>query len=218
MSSRGEQTRRTKRGRGRRSNQGNEEHARTSARQRTGTKEGGESFLRTKRPVLRFVVVLVGLMGVFNLAYVYWISKGAFFEGYLALNADICAAILKGFGENAQATGTSLSSSRYALDIKRGCDGLQASVFFGIAVLASPCGVALLARLPVILLGTSILLLLNLVRIFSLYYTGIYFPGSFETIHRGVWQPVFIFVPLFFWAMWARRVERRSNVRRHANT
>ncbi len=218
MSKRGEQTRRTRRGRGRRSDQGNEKRAKTIARKRTGTREGGEFLLRPKRPVLRFVLILVGLMGVFNLAFVYWISKGSFFEGYLALNADAGAAILRVFGENARAMGTSLSSSRYALEIKHGCDGLQVSVFFAIAVLATPCGVAMLARLPVILLGTSFLLLFNLVRIVSLYYVGIFFPSQFEIMHRGVWQPVFIFVPLFLWVMWSRRVERRSTVRSHVDT
>lgn len=204
--------------RGRRSAHGNEEHARTSARQRTGTKEGGESLLKAKRPVLRFVVVVVTLMVLFNLSFYYWISKGRFFEGYLALNTDICASILNAFGENARAMGTNLSSSRFALEIRRGCEGLQASVFFAIAVLASPCGVAMLARLPVIFLGTSFLLLFNLVRIVSLYYTGIYFPSLFEMIHADVWQAVYIFLPLFLWAMWARRVERSSTLRSHVDT
>lgn len=218
VSRRGEQTRRAKRVRGRGSARGHEHRPRTISRQRTGTGEGGESFLRAKRPVLRFVLVLVVLMVAFNVSFLYWISEGRFFEGYLALNADAGAAILNAFGENARAMGTHLSSSRYALDIKRGCDGLQASVFFAIAVIASPCGVAMLARLPVIIVGTSFLLVFNLVRIVSLYYTGIYFPDLFDIMHVDVWQPVFIFLPLFLWAMWARSVERRSTVRSHADT
>lgn len=176
------------------------------------------SFLKSKRPVLRFVLVVVGLMGVFNVSFLYWISRGPFFEGYLAWNADICAVILNALGENVRAIGIQLSSARYALDIKRGCDGLQASVFFAIAVLASPCRAAMLGRLPVILLGTLFLLLFNLVRIVSLYYTGIYFPGMFDVMHVDVWQAVFIFAPLFLWAMWVRSVERRSTVRSHADT
>ena len=218
MSRRDEQTRRTDRGRGRRSARGNEKRPKAFVRQRTGSREPGASLLTIKRPVLRFVLVLVCLMGVFNVSFLYWISRGPFFEGYLALNADICAAILNALGENAKAIGVQLSSSRYALEIKRGCDGLQASVFFAIAVLASPCRVAMLARLPVILLGTLFLLLFNLVRIVSLYYTGIYFPGMFDIMHVDVWQAVFIFAPLFLWAMWARSVERRSTVRSHADT
>ena len=204
MRRRGEQARQTRRTRrvcGRRAPRGNEDHPRTIARQFKGTGERRGSFFQAKRPVLRFVLVLVGLMGVFNLLFYYWISEGGFFEGYLALNADAGAAILNLFGEDASAIGTNLSSSRFAVDIKRGCDGLQASVFFAFAVLASPCGVAMLARLPVILLGTLFLLLFNLFRIVSLYYTGIYFPGMFEIMHLDVWQAVFIFCPLFLWAM-----------------
>lgn len=217
MRRRTEETRRTERARSRRSAQGNEQRPRTIARQRTGTGEGGESFLRAKRPVLRFVLVLGVLMVMFNVSFFYWTSKWHFFVHYLALNADICAVILNAFGENVRANGLQLSSSKYALEIARGCDGLQASGFFAIAVLATPCGIAMLARVPVILLGTSLLLLLNLVRIMSLYYTGAYFPAFFDIMHVDVWQAVFIFLPLFLWAMWVRSVERRSTERSHVD-
>jgi exosortase/archaeosortase family protein len=86
-----------------------------------------------------------------------------------------------------------------------GCDALQSAVFLMFAVVASPLGLPLRSRVPFIILGTLFLLGLNLVRIISLYYTGVYWKSAFETIHIDVWQPVFIFVPLVMWVIWARR-------------
>lgn len=54
------------------------------------------------------------------------------------------------------------------------------------------------------LLGTLCLLLLNVVRIVSLYYSGVYCPRMFEVLHVDLWQPVFILLPLVLWLMWVR--------------
>ena len=60
------------------------------------------------------------------------------------------------------------------------------------------------------LVGTVLLLSMNLVRIITLYYAGIHFPNAFETLHVEVWQAVFIFVPIVLWVIWERFVARRS--------
>jgi exosortase/archaeosortase family protein len=155
------------------------------------------------------VLVFGLLLGGFNLVFYLWFSKGEAFEAYLRLNARCSAAILSLFGDPATTNGTAIIASRYSLDIRRGCDALQASAFFVLGVLSSPSRVPLIARLPVVLLGTVFLLVTNLVRIVSLYYTGVYCsPRVFEVMHVDVWQAMFIFLPLFLWVAWARWAER----------
>ncbi len=105
--------------------------------------------------------------------------------------------MLRVLGDDAAAKGTSITSSRFALDVKRGCDAIQASAFFVFGVLASPAPVSLLSRVVPLAVGTLFLLVMNLVRIVSLYYTGVYFPKAFDVIHVDVWQALFIFLPLF---------------------
>jgi len=159
--------------------------------------------------VLRFVVVLVLLMVVFNVLFYAWLSKTKAFDSYLALNAKVSASVLWLFGEQASARGVAVTSPRFALSIKRGCDAIQASVFFALLVAASPLAVGVTRRAVWMIGGTALLLLINLVRIVSLYYAGIFFsPTMFEVMHVEVWQVAFILMPILLWLFWIRRVSR----------
>jgi len=162
-----------------------------------------------RRPVLWFVVVLVSTMIIFNALFYAWFSKTKVFDSYLALNADVSAFVLRIFGEQAKATGVSVTSPRFALSIKRGCDAIQASVFFALLVAASPITVGRLRRLGWAVCGTLLLLVVNLLRIISLYYAGVWFsPELFEMMHVEVWQVAFILLPILLWLFWIRHVSK----------
>jgi exosortase/archaeosortase family protein len=163
--------------------------------------------------VLRFVLVLAGLTIAFNAFFYLVISKSALFESYLGVNAQVSAAILRLFGEDASAGQTVIRSPSLPLEIKRGCDAIQASAFFVFIVLASPVGIPLRRRLPAVLLGTLALLFLNIARIVSLFYAAHYSQRLFNVLHVEVWQPVFIFLPLCFWFVWLRRAMRGTGNR-----
>lgn len=164
---------------------------------------------RRRRPVLRFVVVLVGLMLAFNALFYAWFSKTEAFDSYLALNAKVSASVLCLFGEEATASGMALTSPLFSLSIKRGCDAIQASVFLALLIAASPLAVPPARRLGWMIGGTALLLLINLVRIVSLYYCGVWFsPKVFEVMHVEVWQMAFILMPILLWLFWIRRVSR----------
>ncbi len=168
--------------------------------------------------VLRFVLWLAGLMIAFNAVFYLWLIESRFLQAYLSWNARVSALLLRIFGEDATATGTLVASPRFGLEIKDGCDALQPIAFFLFAMLASPVPVRLRLRLVPILIGTLALLLLNLVRIFTLFFTGIYFPKVFEPLHIDVWQSLFIFFPLTFWLVWALRALRTSGTTTHASS
>jgi len=148
-------------------------------------------------------------MIAFNALFYGWFSKTKVFDSYLALNAKVSASVLWLFGEQASANGVAVTSPRFALSIKRGCDAIQASVFFALLVAASPLAVRLSRRVAWMIGGTVLLLLINLVRIVSLYYTGVWFsPKAFEVMHVEVWQVVFIVMPILLWLFWIRRVSK----------
>jgi exosortase/archaeosortase family protein len=57
-----------------------------------------------------------------------------------------------------------------------------------------------------LLYGIVFLLLINLVRIISLFLTGLYFPKAFPLMHEDIWQGLFIFCVIglmIFWIRWA---------------
>ncbi len=169
-----------------------------------------------KRSVIRFVGVLAACMIVFNLWFFLSFSKGETFKSYLALNAEASALVLRLFGDEATAIGSQISSSRYSVDIQRGCEAIQVSALYILAVLAWPLTVSRWRRLAGLAVGTMLLLVLNLVRIVSLYYTGVFFPRAFETMHIDVWQPAFIVIALMIWAVWLSWASRTRAVDAHA--
>ena len=175
------------------------ESARAAAR---ATTEGTDASRKGRYPALRFVVVLVVLLAVFN--YVYYVAfvRGDWLDGYLKLSAKFSGAILTALGESIHVSGTSVSSSRFAMQVAPGCDALQAIALFVLAVIAFPVKASMMSRLVPIFLGTLVLLAINFVRIASLYYVGAYYSAHFETVHIDIWQSIFIFLPLFFWLAW----------------
>lgn len=161
-----------------------------------------------RRAVVRFVIWLAGLTIGFNAFFYLYLSKSSGFESYLNLNARASAAIMRWIGDDATADGTTIHTPRFSLAIKTGCDAIQASAFFAFIVLASPVATGWGRRVPVLVVGIGALLVLNLARIVSLYYTGVHLREWFDLMHVDIWQPIFIFLPLCFWFLWVRGARR----------
>ncbi len=158
------------------------------------------AWFHNKRPVFRFVGLFGLLMGVFYaLTFIPTLDEAL--PGLQKANATVSTAILNFFGEAATTDKTIISSRRYSINIAHGCDAIEPAALFVAAVLAFPASIG--SKLPALFLGTSLLLTINLVRILSLFYTGVYWPAAFETMHVDVWQPAFIVLSLFFWTLWA---------------
>ena len=156
---------------------------------------------RAKRPVVLFVGLFALLMGIFYaLTFLPVINMKAI-PAYTRLNAQTAAAMLNVFGEQARADGTMVTSKRFSVDIRHGCDAIDPSALFVAAVLAFPAG--LRSKFPGAIVGVIALGVINLIRIVTLFYTGIHFPRAFQAMHVDVWQPVFILLALVFWVVWA---------------
>ncbi|MGB2987003.1 MAG: exosortase H, partial [Phycisphaerae bacterium] len=150
---------------------------------------------------LGFVVLFGVLMGLFYVVtFLPYVNKTVF-PKYMRFNAWASMVVVNVFGERARTAGTAISSPRFSVDIQHGCDAIEPSALFIAAVLAFPT--SLRSKLPGILIGTLVLAMINIVRIVTLFYTGIYFPRAFEAMHVDIWQPVFIVLSLTFWVIWA---------------
>jgi len=177
---------------------------RDESRRPTGA-PGWANRLGEKRPVLRFLVVFALLMGVFYAVFLLPPNRypriGHAFEAYLSCYARMAGWVINLFGENATVIGQNIASSRFAVQVVRGCDAMDATAMLVAAIVASP--VSIRRKMPGILAGVLLLAVVNLLRIVSLFYVGIYWPAAFNTIHFHVWQPVFIVLAVGGWLMWA---------------
>ena len=157
-----------------------------------------------RRAPLVFVLEFVGLLLAFQLLFELWIKSSDWFAWYLRENAALGALILRGLGAPVHAIDNVIESEGYSLAILPGCDGLQPLAIFLIGVVAYPARAR--RKLSVMVTGTLLLLTLNLMRILSLYYIGVDWPGAFVTAHEEVWPVGFGVVAFVLWLAWAQRV------------
>ncbi len=155
---------------------------------------------------MRAVVIFAVLMGLFyGLIHSPYVGPAPF-QPYLALIARTTGGILSILGQDTAVVDTSVTSPEFSMAIVRGCDAIEPTAAFVAAVLASP--VSVWAKMPGILVGTMALVVINLVRLVSLFYVGVYFPKALDFMHFDVWQAAFIVLAICFWAIWVQWATR----------
>ncbi len=121
---------------------------------------------------------------------------------YTAFIARMSGAVLRLLGEPATVTNCVVSSPRFAVTIYNGCNGLITSLIFVSGVLAFTARWS--AKFIGVIGGLLTIQLINLIRIISLFYIGIYFPDLFNDAHIYIWQSLVILAGVALWIAWAQ--------------
>ncbi len=131
----------------------------------------------------RFVLLYVSLMGLFfiliGLKPVQDIIdiNGLYTEGVVVLTSKVL-----GFTDiTSTHRGSIIELPSIALDVRFGCNGLEAVMLYAVAVIAFPASWK--KRITGITGGFMVIQLINILRIAGLAYTGVYFKDLFEYIH-----------------------------------
>jgi len=163
---------------------------------------------RSRSPLLKFVGFFLLFMLVFYLIYTQeWFQEGPL--GFIMnIDAKISSFLLNIFGMGTTAVGDTVSSNKFSVDIESGCDGIEAIAIFTGAVAAYPKPAKF--KYKGILVGILFLLLMNIIRIVTLFFTGVHFPKLFDMMHVEVWQVIFIVLAIACWLIWIQSVIRRE--------
>ncbi len=124
--------------------------------------------------------------------------------GYLAANAWISHVILNLLGFGTELNKTMISSEAFSIVVRRGCDGIEPAALFASAVLAFPAPWA--KKVAGIVFGTVVLLLINILRVVSLFWIGIVARPLFDKVHLEIWPLLFILAAIALCAAWIRWV------------
>jgi exosortase H (IPTLxxWG-CTERM-specific) len=100
--------------------------------------------------------------------------------------------------------GTTISGGCFAVDIRNGCNGLEATLFLVAAVLAFPAPWR--ERAIGAATGAIAIQALNLIRIVTLYLIGCHRRAWFDTFHLAVWQTLVFACAVLLFVAWTRRV------------
>jgi len=161
------------------------------------------SFWRRNRKEIQFLVLFVVLLGAgFTLISVHWVNDHVI-EPFTGGIARASGATLNLLGQNVTMQGTVIRNSRFAVNIRNGCNGVEAMLIFLAAVLAFPASWK--SRLAGLGLGILAIQVVNLIRVVALFLTGIYFPKIFDTSHTVIWQTIVILFGVVLWIFWANR-------------
>jgi exosortase/archaeosortase family protein len=177
----------------------------TQGKSSTPAQKGEATRPMDRRPALLFILALAFCMLAFNLLLYRNVATGQAWETYLSANARCAGWVLETLGEPVKAIGASLRSPKFNLDIKSGCDSVQASAFLVFAILLSPIGVRFRLRLLPVAYGVAFLAALNIFRIVTLYFAGVHLVKWFDFIHGELWQGLFTLAPLIWWLAWTQR-------------
>jgi exosortase H (IPTLxxWG-CTERM-specific) len=159
--------------------------------------------LRTlwRRPESRFLILFLSILGVSFTVIALRPVNDAFVIPYTTMVANIAGNILKLIGEDITINGCVLRSPRFAVTIYNGCNGLITSLIFISGVLAFPAKMS--AKLIGVVGGLLAIQAINMVRIISLFYIGIYLPKLFNSSHIFIWQSLVIIAGVTLWIVWA---------------
>jgi len=174
-----------------------------------GGSSGGITALWNDRsPVLKFVLLFGLLIGLFYLMWATQWFHDNIVKSVTQLDAKIASVILNIFGWETKTIGNTIDSNALTLNVKTGCDGLEAMAMFSSGVIAYTASLA--HKFRGLLYGIAFLFALNIIRILHLYVTGVYMPTYFEFFHQNFWQIVFIFLSIVLWAFWINRIKTKK--------
>jgi exosortase H (IPTLxxWG-CTERM-specific) len=119
--------------------------------------------------------------------------------------ARVSGFLLNGLGEKVSVDGTEIRSGAFAVQIENGCNGIEAALLFGSAVLAFPAPWR--RRWTGLAGGFLAIQLLNLVRVVSLFWIGAHRPALFSSSHTVIWQSAVVLASVLLFLYWASRGE-----------
>ncbi len=148
-------------------------------------------------------------LSVWRFALTYLVLMGAFFiligfdpilkvmdinGAYTQAIVWITAKILSLLGIASTCRGSIIELFSISLDVKFGCNGLEAVMIYSVAVIAFPASWK--KRLAGIAAGFAVIQIVNILRIAGLAYSGVYARNLFEYIHIYVAQGMMIAISL----------------------
>ncbi len=158
---------------------------------------------RAYRQEIRFLVTFILILGAgFTLISLNWVNDHVI-EPFTAGVAQASGVALNLIGQGIEMKGTVIRNSRFAVNIRNGCNGVETMIIFLAAVVAFPAPWA--SRGIGLALGIVAIQLVNLVRVVALFLTGAYFPAFFDSSHTVVWQTIVILFGVLLWIFWANR-------------
>ncbi len=158
----------------------------------------------------RFLLTYIVLMGVFfTLIALQPIRNivdlnGLYTKGIVA----VTSSIMKVLGLSCTHQGGMITLPGVSLNVRFGCNGLEAVMIYAVAVIAFPT--TWKKRAVGILAGFALIQTVNVLRIIALAYSALHFKRFFEYIHIYIAQGMMIAVALGTYLLWTKYAKDKA--------
>ncbi len=166
--------------------------------------------------MVRFIVVFLVLLVVLFIAELTPTAEHYVIMPFTSVLADASAWIIHLFDPETVSYGKHIRNAdgSFIIAIERGCNGVEAVIILFSAILAFPAPWRY--KLSGLALGFVAIQALNLVRIVSLFYMGLWNRVWFDWFHLYLWQALIILDALIVFLVWLRYLppspDRRQRV------
>jgi exosortase H (IPTLxxWG-CTERM-specific) len=154
--------------------------------------------------LIRFAVLCVVLYLPIAVPALERVTVAPFTRGLTAFSG----ATLRAIGQQVTVSGTVIRGGTFAVDIKNGCNAVEAVAFLVAAILAFEAPIGM--RIAGAIAGSIILELLNVLRIVTLYLLGKYYRDLFDMFHLAVWQSLMFGAAVLIFLVWTSRATRHA--------
>ncbi len=154
--------------------------------------------------MLRFLVLFMAILAVLFTVEMLAPVQQAVVLPWTSLLAGISGWLMQIFDSQIAVAGKVIRSTTasFGVSIEPGCNGVEAMIVLLAAIAAFPA--PLLYKFKGLLAGFVAIQVLNLARIISLYYLGLWSPTLFEWAHLYIWQALIMLDALLVFLVWVR--------------
>ena len=154
---------------------------------------------RQTRFLITFALLLTAFYAIVTLDAVDEHFVVPFTRGLTAVSG----ALLNAIGQHVSVRETVIAGPLFAVDVRGGCNGLEAVVFVAAAMLAFAAPWS--RRIAGAISAAVILETINVIRVASLYLIGLYHRSLFETFHLAIWQTVMFAIAVLLFVIWVSK-------------
>jgi exosortase/archaeosortase family protein len=160
-----------------------------------------------KNDYKRKMLIYIALVSFFSILF-FIFSNQLWFEPFskkiLSGYAHISSFLLNLFGQDTRVFEENITSSAFSISVRKGCDAIAPMILYIFGIVFFPVNYK--HKLRGIGIGITVLAVVNIIRIFSLFLIGKYTNQRFfDIMHVDIWQILFIMITLFIWVQWLKK-------------
>ena len=159
-----------------------------------------QDFVREKQPVIRFLGAFGAGVALFYIFYNSGFYTKSLEGAVLSTQAEWSGKVLRLLGYSTEIFEDVISTDKFRISIRGGCDGLESTALFLLAILVFPLPFRF--KWKGILAGLLVLGILNTVRISGLFLIGTHANHLFDFFHLHAGVVLFTVASIVLWLTW----------------